>query len=303
MMSVEPPREQEPAVSYYGQPVLKRPRWGWNVVTYLFLGGIMGGSSLIAALADAGASQSQRRLVRNANRTSLALSIICPLVLISHLGRPERFLHMLRILKLKSPMSLGVWSLVAFSTIATASVAGLSPPGIVFVQAVIGSFIAGYTGVLISATAIPIWAKGKRHIPAVSVCSGIASAAALQSLLLVREGDDAREKLERLELAASAAELLILLDFRRYAGDYGAPMYTGPRGERFRALTLMAGLTVPLILNSSRAVLKVRGTLGRVLTVLSAAMTLLGGYVLRETLIEAGKTSADDPRAAFAQPE
>ena len=67
-MSVEPPREQEPAVSYYEQPALKRPHWGWNVVTYLFLGGIMGGSSLIAALADARASQSQRRLVRNANR-------------------------------------------------------------------------------------------------------------------------------------------------------------------------------------------------------------------------------------------
>ena len=66
---------------------------------------------------------------------------------------------------------------------------------------------------------------------------------------------------------------------------------------------MIAGLTAPLILNSFRAVLKVRGTLGRVLTVLSAAMTLLGGYVLRETLIEAGKSSADDPRAEFAQPE
>lgn len=303
-MSIEPPRERELPVSYYEQPVLKRPHWGWNVVTYLFLGGIMGGSSIIAALADTRASKSQRRLVRNANRTSLVLAVVCPLVLISHLGRPERFLHMLRILKLKSPMSLGVWGLVAFSGIATASVAGLAPPGTPLVQAMLGSFIAGYTGVLISATAIPIWAKGKRHIPAVSVCSGVASASALQSLLLVRDGDDAPlEKLERLELAASAAELLILLDFRRYAGEYGKPMYTGARGERFRALTLMAGLTVPLILNSGRVLVKVRGTLGRVLTVLSAGMTLLGGYILRETLIEAGKTSADDPRVAFAQPE
>jgi hypothetical protein len=36
---------------------------------------------------------------------------------------------------------------------------------------------------------------------------------------------------------------------------------------------------------------------------LTSALALLGGYVLRETLIEAGKVSADDPRAASQQPE
>ena len=46
--------------------------------------------------------------------SSFVLAAACPAVLITHLGRPERFLHMLRIVKFKSAMSMGVWGLVAF---------------------------------------------------------------------------------------------------------------------------------------------------------------------------------------------
>jgi Mg2+/citrate symporter len=38
-------------------------------------------------------------------------------------------------------------------------------------------------------------------------------------------------------------------------------------------------------------------------TLLASALTLAGGYVFRETLIEAGKSSAGDPKAAWRQPE
>lgn len=305
------------APTYFDQPVLKRPHWGWNVVTYLFLGGIMGGSAIVAALAHGKPSPSERRLATNAKLTSLVLAAACPLVLISHLGRPERFLNMMRIVKFKSPMSLGVWGLVFFSGVAGASVLEdlvdngrlprwmrlLVPPGAHVLQAVFGGFIGGYTGVLISATAIPLWAKGKRHIPAFSVASGIAGACALQSLLL-RSGDDtAAHKLEKLELAAASVELLLLLDFRRHAGPYGAPMYEGERGRRFKSLTLGLGLAFPIAVNALRLLVKPRGTIARATTIVTALCALFGGYVLRDTLIEAGKGSADDPHAAFAQPE
>ena len=318
-MSIEPPRiEDDAPVTYFGQPVLKRPHWGWNVVTYLFLGGIMGASSMIAAMIDRHASPAENRLARNANFSALALAIACPLVLISHLGRPERFLHMLRIVKFKSPMSMGVWGLVLFSNVAAAAATRelallgilprwmrhIAPPGAPLLQALLGSFIAGYTGVLLSATAIPVWAKGKRHIPAVSVASGIGSACALQSLLLLPGRNDAAlAKLERFELAAAAVEILILFDFEKHAGSYGKPMFEGPRGARFRMRTMVLGLAAPIAINAVRVVAKPRGMLGKMLALASACLTLAGGYVLRETLIESGKDSADDPRAGFAQPE
>jgi formate-dependent nitrite reductase membrane component NrfD len=299
-------------VGYYGEPVLKKPHWGWNVVTYLFLGGIMGGSSNLVALANED-DPGSRKLSRNGRYLAVALAVACPAVLISHLGRPERFLNMLRIIKLRSPMSLGVWGLVAYgnaaglSAVAQAGRDGILPRWMRFLApkalvdlplALCGSFIASYTGVLISATAVPIWAKGKRHIPPLFVFSGVAGACAAHAALLALEPgtERVRGKLERLELAASLCELAVLTSFRKHAGELGAPMFEGPRGERLRRRTIFGGIVVPAVLN-------MLPFHARWKTLLASTLTLVGGYVLRETVIEAGKASADDPKAAFAQPE
>jgi formate-dependent nitrite reductase membrane component NrfD len=297
--------------TYYERPLLKKPHWEWEVVTYLFLGGIMGGSGILVFLAD-DRPEREADLARSARYVSLALAGTCPLVLIKHLGRPERFLNMMRIVKFKSVMSMGVWGLVSFSAPATFAAAGqlsrdgalpawigkLEPRGLTkLLLGVIGAFIAGYTGVLLSATAIPVWGIGKRYIPAVSVCSGFAGACALNAAILALAGTDrTRHKLERLELIASTAEFVLLEMFRRQAGTTGAPMFAGARGRKLRTYTQTAG-----ILGS--AVLGLLPFGGRTKTVLASALTLAGGYVLRETFIESGKTSSEDPRAASRQPE
>jgi formate-dependent nitrite reductase membrane component NrfD len=297
--------------TYYDQPLLKQAHWGWNVIAYLFIGGIMGGTGMLAAVADE--SGEDAPLARNAIYLAFVLACASPLLLIGHLGRPERFLHMLRIFKFKSAMSMGVWGLVAFSNVAVAGVAeqlardsvlpkwigaifprGLTRP----LLGVVGSFISGYTGVLLSSTAIPLWGIGKRYIPAASVCSGLAGACAANAALLSLGGGPARtvRKLERLELVASLAEGVLLLDFKKHAGELGAPMYEGPRGRKFAVVTGLCGIAVPAVLNALPFHTRWK-------TVLAAALTLAGGYVFRETLIEAGKGSADDPRAASRQPE
>ncbi|GAC1543698.1 MAG: polysulfide reductase NrfD [Vulcanimicrobiaceae bacterium] len=298
--------------TYYDQPLLKKPHWEWEVISYLFLGGVMGGSAILVALADERGDDAA--LARNGRYVAFALSAACPVVLIKHLGRPERFLNMLRIVKFKSVMSMGVWGLIAFSAPAAAAAAaqaardGLLPAWLRFagpralttpLSALFGAFIAGYTGVLLSATAIPFWAIGKRHIPAFSVCSGLAGACALNAALLELRGDGnplTLRKLERLETVASLAEGALLWHFRRHAGALAAPMFDHGRATKFRALTVVGGIVTPTIL----------GLLpfhARWKTLLASALTLVGGYVLRETLIEAGKDSADNPRAASRQPE
>jgi len=299
------------SATYYDQPLLKKPHWEWSVITYLFLGGIMGGSGMLVMIADE-RPEREADLARSARYVAFALASACPLVLISHLGRPERFLNMLRIVKFKSVMSMGVWGLIAFSGPATLAVLGqlardgvlpkwvaaLAPRAITKpLQGVLGAFIAGYTGVLLSATAIPVWGTGKRHLPAFSVCSSFAGACALNAAILAFAGTDrTRHKLERLELVASTAELILLEAFRQHAGSTGDPMFGGARGRKLRTHTQLGGIIVPALL----------GRLpfgGKAKTLLASALTLAGGYVLRETLIEAGKDSADDPRAASRQPE
>jgi hypothetical protein len=57
---------------------------------YLFMGGVMGGSGILTALADERGDDAA--LARSARYVAFALASTCPIVLIKHLGRPERFL-------------------------------------------------------------------------------------------------------------------------------------------------------------------------------------------------------------------
>jgi len=296
--------------TYYNRPLLKKPHWNWEVITYLFMGGVMGGSGLLCALTD---DKTDPDLARSTRYLAFALSATCPIILIKHLGRPERFHHMLRIAKWRSVMSMGVWGLLLFSFPASVGAAGqasrdgllprwiskLAPRVLTdSLCALLGAFMGGYTGVLLSATAIPVWGIGKRHIPAFSLCSGIAGACAANNLILVLTGGSQRSiaKVERFELVASIAELALILDFKRHAGKLGDPMFAGPRGAKLMNYTELGGIVAPALL----ALIPVHG---RWKTTLASLMTLAGGYVLRETLIESGKNSADDPRAASRQPE
>ena len=303
-------------IGYFGQPLLKQPHWGWEVVSYLFLGGMMGGSGVIAALAQ---RSEDEPLERTSRYLSMALALACPAVLISHLGRPERFLNMLRVVKFKSPMSMGVWGLIGYSSFAGLNAAAqlsrdnIIPPWIerlepkpvtVVMQAMFGAFTAGYTGVLLSATANPLWAKGKTHIPIISVCSAISGACALNAIALCADerGGAAQVKLERLEACAAAFELAALLHFRVHAGEVGKPMFEGSRGERLRNWTVGAGILAPLALNAiSLLTRKHRKRPSLLRTLVAGGLVLAGGYILRETLIEAGKASAGDPSQAFDQ--
>lgn len=98
---------------YYGLPVLKPPTWTWEVPLYFFFGGIAGIAACIAFAAQL--FHADPALVRVSLWIALVGAAICPVFLIADLGRPSRFLNMLRVFKIQSPMSVGAWVLVAFS--------------------------------------------------------------------------------------------------------------------------------------------------------------------------------------------
>src|SRR5215469_2965931 len=107
-------REQE-ETTYYDRPVLKAPVWRWEIIWYFFFGGLAAGCYVIASIAALFGSREDRQVARTGYYLSLLAVLPCPVLLIKDLGRPDRFLHMLRIFKVKSPMSMGTWGLVSFS--------------------------------------------------------------------------------------------------------------------------------------------------------------------------------------------
>ncbi|MBV9439389.1 MAG: polysulfide reductase NrfD, partial [Candidatus Eremiobacteraeota bacterium] len=286
-----------------------------------FVGGAAAASAALAAIADLFGDDADEPLVRNGRYTALALSGVSAILLIKDLGRPERFHHMLRIFKLKSPMSVGVYALTTFSTVTGFAAldqayadglvernpfAALPRTPRVALLAISAAFMACYTGVLISATAIPVWYRGRRFIPAIFVLSGAATGCALQNALLAlgRGSPRTAHKLELVESVASLAEGLLLLAYERTAGDPGKALFAGARGRKLKTYTLGLGIALPALLTVPSLLARRSPTKPhRLRTLLTSACALLGGYVLRESIVYAGRDSADDPRAYLRHPE
>src|SRR2546421_7850000 len=211
----DPEREREEP-SYYDYPVLKAPVWRWEIIWYFFFGGLAAGCYVIASIAALFGSREDRAVARTGYYLSLLSVLPCPILLTKDLGRPERFLHMLRLFKVKSPMSMGTWSLLSFSFFSgiTAVIqaardgifgrwwgsrllAALPQRFLAIPGSALGVFLGGYTGVLLTATSIPLWSRSK-VLGAIFISSAFATSSALISLVLrlTRTPTQALHKLE-----------------------------------------------------------------------------------------------------------
>src|SRR5207249_5565215 len=175
----DPERELEEA-SYYDFPVLKAPTWHWEITWYFFFGGLAAGCYVIASIASLFGSEEDRVVARTGYYLSLLALLPCPPLLIKDLGRPERFVNMMRVFKVRSPMSMGVWGLLSFSMLSglTATIQaakdgllgdwwgarfliGLPQRLLAVLATPFGVFLGGYTGVLLATTSIPLWSRSK----------------------------------------------------------------------------------------------------------------------------------------------
>ena len=191
------------------------------------------------------ASAGNQRLARSATATMLAGVMISPALLISDLGRPERFLNMLRVFKPSSPMSVGSWILSAFGAAAAGGaareLAGALPRvgrGSQVAAALLGPALSTYTATLISTTSIPVWHEARHHLPFV-FASGSAATAGAAALLLTPPA--AAEPARRLAVGASAVELAVIQAMERRLGAAGRPYHEGTPGRLSRAAKLFTG--------------------------------------------------------------
>ncbi len=317
----DPERELE-ELSYYDYPVLKAPTWRWEIIWYFFFGGLAAGCYVIASIASLFGSREDRAVARTGYYLSLLSVLPCPVLLIKDLGRPERFLHMLRIFKVKSPMSMGTWGLVSFSFFSgiTAVIraardgifgrwwgprwlAALPQRLLAIPGMVLGVFLGGYTGVLLTTTSIPLWSRSK-VLGAVFISSAISTSSALISLVLRLTHTPTRvlHKLERLEWVALLVEMVGLFAFLRGTGRAARPLVgTGPteHGRTFWSLVAGAGLTLPWILQTLSLLARHSGKRRSGRGIAISLLVLMGGYFLRRTLIEAGHTSSTDARTTL----
>jgi formate-dependent nitrite reductase membrane component NrfD len=285
-------RRGEPEfTSYYGRPIINPPIWEeLDIGGYLFLGGLAGSSSIIAAAADL----TGRRAMARASRLGASAAISASLLALIHdLGRPLRFLNMLRVFKPSSPMSVGVWILVGYAPLtfgATASEVIEELPDAVgraagLGAAALGAGVASYTAALIADTAVPAWHGGFRELPFLFVGSAAIAGA---GLALTASPTAETVPVRRLAVAGACVELVAERLMERSLGMVAETLRTGSAGRKMRAAKALTALgAAGAALGAGRS---------RPVAALSGAALIAGSLCTRLGIFEAGMMSAEDPK-------
>lgn len=297
-----------PADAYRDVPILKQPVWNHEVAAYFFLGGISAGSALIGSLAELLGGKRYRTLARTAHYVSFATFLPCPPLLIDDLGVPSRFHHMLRVFKPASPMNLGAWAFMLHGAGATFTVGRmlaadgklpvigflyrLFPERLLVALGIPSSLtLAGYTGVLLGTTSIPVWNASPllgALFTAGAFNSGTA-AVSLASAIRDSSSDYDHEALGKLSLATGLAELVLLSGYIITLGEAAKPYRDGSPRALLGGAT---GATVAASLLEGVDAFSRRPN--RLIKALSSLLSLAAGAALRWGVVRAGKASSGD---------
>lgn len=275
--------------SYYGKPILNEPTWqAPDIAGYLFLGGLAGAGATIAAAAQASGRPGLARVMKTGVAGAAGLSLTA---LVHDLGRPARFLNMLRMFKPTSPMSVGSWILAGFAPLCAAAAASevtgkLRPIGTAatYGAGVLGPALATYTAALISNTAVPAWHEGHREMPFVFASSATAAACGLG---LLAAPATQMEPVRRLGAIAAMAEVSTSKLMEERMGLAAECYHEGAAGRLIRAAEVVTTLGAVGAAVSRRSALLRRA---------SGAALLAGSALTRFGIFKAGVASAQDPK-------
>jgi hypothetical protein len=284
--------------------MLKPSVWGIDIPIYYFLGGAAGAALTLGA---------GIQLVSKKNDPDLRrLSAICHWIgiigssggaafLVHDLGRPSRFLLMLRVFRPTSPMNVGAWILSGAAPTAIATGLFLNRDGFLglvgeicgYASGLFGAALATYTGVLVANTAIPVWQESRRWLPVLFAASGAATAGSVIDMVL----DSGRgQSVGRMFGGAGrVAEIAATLKIEGAASRVprvGEPLRRGGPALLWRTATALtvASLTLSVVPGRSKEKRIAAGILGA-----------LGSLCMRFAVHYIANASARDPRASFEQ--
>jgi formate-dependent nitrite reductase membrane component NrfD len=306
------------AGTYYGLPALKEPVWKASIPAYFYVGGLAGAVAVLSAAAQLKGDPRLRGMVRRGRLLALGGAAVSGGLLIEDLGRPARFLAMLRILRPSSPMSVGSWVLSAFGAAASAAAlpwalkAARARPSRAQGRALdraaalggiaagcFGLPLCGYTGVLLANTAVPVWQAAHRTLPPLFVASATSSAQA--ALEPFADSEAEVRVLHRFGIAGKLAVLAAMGALEREVGRSArtaAPLHRGVAGALWKSAKALTGASLALMLLSARGRARPARP-QRWKTLASAALATAGSLCLRFAVVQAGRVSARDPRATF----
>ena len=286
--------------SYYGRPVIKPPVWtARDIAGYFFTGGLAGGTAVLAAGADLTGRPVMRRFCRGMALGAITLSFVG---LIDDLGKPARFVHMLRVVRPSSPMSIGTWLLAGFGP-ATALAAGSEVAGALplprtprdllrasgrpagLAAATMAPFVMTYTGALVSDTAVPVWHEAHREMPYVFGASAVASAGGWAVATSPRAEVGPAYAFA---LTGAVADLALTELMKKRLGMVAEPLESGRAGTLMKAATWTTA--------SGAGILALAGWRSRTARILGGTALLAGSALARFGIFEAGKESAADPK-------
>jgi len=293
------PSDPQAKRSYYERPVLKEPVWIWSVPAYFYAGGVCGAAAVLGAIAQGVDNRGLRKLVRRCRWISALGGGAGTVFLIIDLGRPGRFLNMLRVFRPTSPLNLGSWVLATATPLSSGAAALSGARGFLGVlgdlaglgAGVAGLPMSGYTAVVLSTTAIPVWQSARRTLPWLFVASAASSTSAL--LDMTDLDDRERRIVGTFGRLASVGEIIAAFAVEREAGAVarvGRPLREGVSGALWRTSLAfgIGGLVLSLAPGRSRLTRFVSG-----------ALTTAGALSMRFSLFHAGTASARDPHATF----
>jgi formate-dependent nitrite reductase membrane component NrfD len=292
-------------------PPIKPATWEWYIPIYFWAGGISAGSWLAATAEDL-AGEGDRDVIRAGRYLALGGVLAGTGLLIADLGRPDRFLNMLRIVKTRSAMSLGAWGLALYGGIT--GLGGLLQAGedglfgrqrwlrrlsrgsagraVHLIGLPAALFVGGYTGVLLASTSTPSWARRSLLLGPLFLASAISSGLSAVSLTLEAAGRldrSAHRRLAGAEAAALTAELTLALRSRSGAKRMASARKESPSAGVLGRLAIAGGMAAPLLLWGAQ----IRSRRKRARTGLfSGILTLAGSLALRYAVTHEGYRSA-----------
>lgn len=295
--------EEDP--TYYERPLLKHSVWTIDIPLYYFLGGAagaaltLGAAVQLACIADEPCKAGLRKFAAHCHWTGIIGSTLGAVFLVHDLGRPSRFLHMVRVFRPTSPMNIGSWILGVAAPTAISTGLFINRGGLLgavgevtgYISGVFGTALAGYTGVLVSNSAIPVWQSARRWMPILFVASAMSTAASVLDLFYE---DPRANRITRafgntgriIEIAAAYK----VEDVASEVPKVGEPFRKGPAATLWKTATILtaASLVISAVPGKSTAKRRVAGVLGAV-----------GSLCLRFAVHYITNASARDPRATF----
>ncbi|MCL4295152.1 MAG: polysulfide reductase NrfD [Anaerolineae bacterium] len=294
---------------------LQIPQWEWWIVFYFFFGGIAGGAYFTSTMIELVGGPEDRPIARMGYFIAFPLAVICGILLILDLGRPERFWHMIVYSKTllpwpnwDSPISVGSYALLFFSLFAFLSFVdalietGRLPwaplrekysgtPRLIYsvIGAIFGFFLASYTGVLLATTHLPAWANNPL-LGALFLASGASTGMAAIALGLILSKADvgaAWAKLKRADNVALIVEILLLIAFVALLGTAARFLLNGLSGILLIGGVLIVGLIVPLVIQFRSGFQGIKSPAN--MTLLVAILVLVGGFIMRTVIVMGGQ--------------